>query len=77
MAPGQGKAAGAHLRQVFGEEPRDVAAQARVGVVEAVQRDYGAAARRLGRLAEKDVPSLDTLLTLIPPGERRAVALVR
>lgn len=76
-ALGEDKAAGAHLRQVFGQEPRDAAAQARVGVVEAAQHNYGAAARRLGRLAEKDASSLETLLTLIPPSQRRAVALVR
>lgn len=76
-APGEDEAAGAHLRQVFGQEPRDAAAQARVGVVEAVQHDYAAAACRLGRLAEKDASSLETLLMLIPPSQRRAVALVR
>eukprot|EP00066_Takifugu_rubripes_P011407 XP_011600673.1 PREDICTED: tetratricopeptide repeat protein 34 isoform X2 [Takifugu rubripes] len=76
LAKGEDKAAGAHLRQVFGQEPRDAAAQARVGVVEAAQHNYGAAARRLGRLAEKDPSSLETLLTLIPPSQRRAVALL-
>lgn len=76
-APGEDKAAGAHLRQVFGQEPRDAAAQARVGVAEAAQHNYEAAARRLSRLAEKDASSLETLLTLIPPSRRRAVALVR
>ncbi|XP_011600672.2 tetratricopeptide repeat protein 34 isoform X5 [Takifugu rubripes] len=75
LAKGEDNAAGAHLRQVFGQEPRDAAAQARVGVVEAAQHNYGAAARRLGRLAEKDPSSLETLLTLIPPSQRRAVAL--
>lgn len=76
-APGEDKAAGAHLRQVFGQEPRDAVAQARVGVVEAAQHNYGAAARRLSRLAEKDAPTLDWVLTLIPPSQRKAAALVR
>lgn len=76
-ALGEDEAAGAHLRQVFGQEPRDAAAQARVGAVEAAQHSYDTAARRLSRLAERDAPTLDWVLSLIPPGQRNAAALVR
>lgn len=48
-----------------------------MGAVEAAQHDYAAAARRLCALAERDPPALASLLALIPPGRREAVALVR
>lgn len=75
-SPGEAKAAGAHLCQVFGQEPRDAAAQARVGVVEALNQNYCSAARRLSKVAEKDSSSLDFLLTLIPISQRKATAQV-
>lgn len=75
-SPGEAKAAGAHLCQVFGQEPRDAAAQARVGVVEALNQNYCSAARRLSKVAEKDSSSLDFLLTLIPISQRKAMAQV-
>lgn len=75
-APGEVKAAGTHLCQVFGQEPRDAVAQARVGVVEAWQQNYHSAARRLSKLSEKDSSSLDFLLTLIPLNQRKRMAQV-
>uniref|UniRef100_A0A3Q1CL76 Tetratricopeptide repeat domain 34 n=1 Tax=Amphiprion ocellaris TaxID=80972 RepID=A0A3Q1CL76_AMPOC len=67
-------AAGAHLCQVFGQEPRDAAPQARVGVVEAWRQNYRSAARRLSKLTEKDPSSLDFLLALIPFNQRKCMA---
>lgn len=75
-APGEVKAAGAHLCQVFGQEPRDAVAQARVGVVEAWQQNYRSAACRLSKLTEKDSSNLDLLLALIPLNQRKRVAQV-
>lgn len=75
-APGEDKAAGAHLCQVFGQEPRDAVAQARVGVVEALQQNYRSAVRRLSKLTEKDSSSLDFLLSLIPFNQRKTMAQV-
>uniref|UniRef100_A0A3Q0SWW9 Tetratricopeptide repeat domain 34 n=1 Tax=Amphilophus citrinellus TaxID=61819 RepID=A0A3Q0SWW9_AMPCI len=66
--------AGTHLCQIFGQEPRDAVAQARVGVVEAWQKNYCSAARRLSKLAEKDSSSLDFLLALIPFNQRKCMA---
>ncbi|KAF7666705.1 hypothetical protein LDENG_00096030 [Lucifuga dentata] len=74
LAKGEVKAAGAHLSQVFGQEPRDAVAQARVGVVEAWQQKYHSAARRLSKVAEKDSSSLDFLLSLIPFNQRKRTA---
>ncbi|XP_051280582.1 uncharacterized protein ttc34 [Dicentrarchus labrax] len=74
LAKGEVKAAGAHLCQVFGQEPRDALAQARVGVVEAWQQNYRSAARRLSKVSEKDSSSLDFLLALIPFNQRKRVA---
>ncbi|KAG8002766.1 Tetratricopeptide repeat protein 34 [Nibea albiflora] len=74
LAKGEVKAAGAHLCQVFGQEPRDAVAQARVGVVEAWQQNYRSAARRLSKLTEKDSSSLDFLLALIPFNQRKRMA---
>ncbi|XP_030278416.1 uncharacterized protein ttc34 isoform X2 [Sparus aurata] len=74
LAKGEVKAAGTHLCQVFGQEPRDAVAQARAGVVEAWQQNYHSAARRLSKLTEKDSSSLDFLLTLIPLNQRKRVA---
>lgn len=75
-APGGVKAAGAHLCQVFGQEPRDAVAQARVGVVEAWQQNYCSAARRLSKLTVRDLSTLDFLLTLIPFNQRKRMAQV-
>nr|XP_019944385.1 PREDICTED: tetratricopeptide repeat protein 34 [Paralichthys olivaceus] len=74
LAKGEVKAAGAHLCQVFGQEPRDATAQARVGVVEAWQQSYRSAAFRLSKLTEKDPSSLDFLLALIPFNQRKHMA---
>lgn len=75
-APGEIKAAGAHLCQVFGQEPRDAVAQARVGVMETWQQNYRSAACRLSKLSEKDSSSLDFLLALIPSNQRKRMAQV-
>lgn len=75
-APGEVKAAGAHLSQMFGQEPRDAVAQARLGVVEAWQQNYRSAARRLSKLTEKDPSSLDFLLSLILFNQRKHMAQV-
>jgi len=61
---------------VFGEEPRDAVAQARVGVVEAWQQNYLSAALRLSKLTEKDSSSLVFLLALIPANQRKRMAQV-
>ncbi|KAM9752151.1 uncharacterized protein ttc34 [Menidia menidia] len=74
LAKGDIQAASAHLCQVFGQEPRDAVAQARVGVVEAWQQNYRCAARRLSKLIEKDLSSLDFLLALIPFHQRKCTA---
>ncbi|XP_035015625.2 tetratricopeptide repeat protein 34 [Hippoglossus stenolepis] len=74
LAKGEVKAAGAHLCQVFGQEPRDAAAQGRVGVVEAWQQSYRSAACRLSKLTEKDPSGLDFLLALIPFNQRKHIA---
>ncbi|XP_071331921.1 uncharacterized protein ttc34 isoform X2 [Trachinotus anak] len=74
LAKGEVKAAGAHLCQVFGQEPRDAVAQARVGVVEAWQQNYRSAAHRLSKLTERDPSSLDFLLALIPFSQQKHMA---
>ncbi|XP_029291792.1 tetratricopeptide repeat protein 34 [Cottoperca gobio] len=74
LAKGEVKAAGAHLCQVFGQEPRDAVAQARLGVVEAWQKNYRSAAHRLSKLPEKDPSSLVFLLSLIPFNQRKRMA---
>ncbi|XP_054651459.1 uncharacterized protein ttc34 isoform X1 [Dunckerocampus dactyliophorus] len=74
LAKGEVEAAGAHLSQVFGQEPRDAAAQARLGVVEAWQRKSCSAARRLSILAEEEMSCLDLLLALIPLHQRKCIA---
>lgn len=74
--PGEVKAAAAHLCQVFGQEPRDAVAQARVGVLEAWKQNYRSAARRLSKLTEKDLSSLGFLLALIPINQRKCMAQV-
>lgn len=65
-----------HLCQIFGQEPRDAVAQARVGVVDAWQKKYCSAARRLSKLAEKDSSYFDFLLALIPFNQRKCMAQV-
>ncbi|XP_034064976.1 tetratricopeptide repeat protein 34 [Gymnodraco acuticeps] len=74
LAKGEVKAAAAHLCQVFGQEPRDAVAQARVGVVEAWQQNYHSAACRLSKLTEKHASSLPPLLALIPFSQRKRMA---
>uniref|UniRef100_A0A1A8HCV3 Tetratricopeptide repeat domain 34 n=1 Tax=Nothobranchius korthausae TaxID=1143690 RepID=A0A1A8HCV3_9TELE len=74
LAKGERVAAGAHLCQVFGQEPRDAVAQARLGVMEAWQQNYCSAARRLSKLSEKGSPILDFLLALLPFNHRKCTA---
>ncbi|XP_024239544.1 uncharacterized protein ttc34 isoform X1 [Oncorhynchus tshawytscha] len=74
LAKGEVKSAGAHLAQVFGQDPREAAAQARVGVVEAWQQNYCGGGARLSKLTEKEPSTLDFLLTLIPPIHRKRMA---
>ncbi|XP_034552300.1 tetratricopeptide repeat protein 34 [Notolabrus celidotus] len=76
LAKGEVEAAGAHLCQVFGQEPRDAVAQARLGVVEAWKKNYRSATHRLSKLTEKDSSSLDFLLALIPVTHRKCTAQV-
>lgn len=74
---GDVKAASSHLCQVFGQEPRDAAAQARLGVVETwQQKDRSRAAYRLSKVTEKDSSTLDFLLALIPFNQRKCMAQV-
>lgn len=75
-ASGEVEAAAAHLCQVFGQEPRDAVAQARLGVVEAWQQNHCSAAHRLSKLTERDSSSLDFLLALIPVSQRKRTAQV-
>ncbi|XP_077370747.1 uncharacterized protein ttc34 isoform X2 [Festucalex cinctus] len=77
LAKGEVEAAGAHLSQVFNQEPRDAAAQGRAGVMEAWKHNYCSAARRLSKLTEKEPSHLDLLLALIPPNQRKHVAKVK
>ncbi|XP_035595317.1 uncharacterized protein ttc34 isoform X1 [Oncorhynchus keta] len=74
LAKGEVNSAGAHLAQVFGQDPREAAAQARVGVVEAWQQNYRGGGARLSKLTEKEPSTLDFLLTLIPPIHRKRMA---
>ncbi|XP_014908416.1 uncharacterized protein ttc34 [Poecilia latipinna] len=75
LAKGDVKAASSHLCQVFGQEPRDAEAQARLGVVETwQQRDRRSAAYRLSKVTGKDSSSLDFLLALIPFNQRKCMA---
>ncbi|MEQ2310612.1 hypothetical protein AMECASPLE_010853 [Ameca splendens] len=74
LAKGDVKAASSHLCQVFGQEPRDAAAQARLGVLETWQQKYCSAAHRLSKANEKDSSSLDFLLALIPFNQRKCMA---
>uniref|UniRef100_UPI0037E9125F tetratricopeptide repeat protein 34 n=1 Tax=Semicossyphus pulcher TaxID=241346 RepID=UPI0037E9125F len=74
LAKGEVKAAGAHLCQVFGQEPRDAVAQARLGAVDAWQQNYRTAACRLSKLTEKNSSSLEFLLALIPVNQRKRTA---
>ncbi|MEQ2206965.1 hypothetical protein XENOCAPTIV_005416 [Xenoophorus captivus] len=71
---GDVKAASSHLCQVFGQEPRDAAAQARLGVLETWQQKYCSAAHRLSKANEKDSSIMDFLLALIPFNQRKCMA---
>ncbi|KAM4738198.1 tetratricopeptide repeat protein 34 [Anableps anableps] len=74
LAKGDVKAASSHLCQVFGQEPRDAAAQGRLGVVETWQQKDCSAAHRLSKVIEKDSSGLDFLLALIPINQRKCMA---
>ncbi|KAF6735427.1 Tetratricopeptide repeat protein 34 [Oryzias melastigma] len=74
LAKGDIKAAGTHLCHIFGQEPRDAVARARVGVMEAWQQNYHRAALRFSNLLKKDSSSLDFLLALIPFNQQRCLA---
>uniref|UniRef100_A0A672M1Z7 Tetratricopeptide repeat domain 34 n=1 Tax=Sinocyclocheilus grahami TaxID=75366 RepID=A0A672M1Z7_SINGR len=67
-------AAGAHLKQVFGQEPRDAAAKARWGVVKAWQQTYKVAANYLSVVAEKEPATLDFLITLLQSVKKKRLA---
>ncbi|KAM9445362.1 tetratricopeptide repeat protein 34 [Clarias gariepinus] len=74
LGRGDLKAAGAHLLQVFGQEPRDASAQARWGVVEGRKKNYKSAVKCLSAVTEKDPSVLDFLLTLIKPQQKTQLA---
>ncbi|KAI5612317.1 tetratricopeptide repeat protein 34, partial [Silurus asotus] len=74
LARGDLKAAATHLLQVFGQEPRDAAAQARWGVVESWKKNYRSAVKCLSVVTEKDPLALDFLLTLIQPQQKTRLA---
>ncbi|KAI5095737.1 tetratricopeptide repeat protein 34 [Silurus meridionalis] len=74
LARGDLKAAATHLLQVFGQEPRDAAAQARWGVVESWKKKYRSAVKCLSVVSEKDPLALDFLLTLIQPQQKTRLA---
>ncbi|XP_058876254.1 tetratricopeptide repeat protein 34-like [Acipenser ruthenus] len=64
LAKGALDSASSHLRQVFGQEPREPPARARSGVVEAWLQNPGRAARDLSEISERDPETLNFLLTL-------------
>ncbi|XDV45897.1 hypothetical protein PO909_013908 [Leuciscus waleckii] len=74
FAKGEVNAAGAHLKQVFGQEPRDVAAKARWGVVKAWEQKYKVATNYLSVVAEKDPATLDFLISLMQSAQRKRLA---
>ncbi|KAG7323027.1 hypothetical protein KOW79_012729 [Hemibagrus wyckioides] len=74
LARGDWKAAGTHLLQIFGQEPRDAAAQARWGVVDSWKKNYRSAVKCLSVVSEKDPSVLDFLLTLIQPQQKTRLA---
>ncbi|XP_061690647.1 uncharacterized protein ttc34 [Syngnathoides biaculeatus] len=74
LAKGEAEAAGAHLSQVFGQDPKNAAARARAGVIDAWHHNYRSAARKLCKLAEKESACLELLLNLIPLNQRKLVA---
>lgn len=74
---GDVQAAGAHLQQVFGQEPREASAQARWAVVEVWGKNFRGAAQRLVKVAEREPSTLDFLLQLISPTHRKRLAQVK
>ncbi|XP_057219213.1 tetratricopeptide repeat protein 34 isoform X2 [Triplophysa rosa] len=76
LAQGEVNAAGAHLKQVFGQEPRDATAKARWGVVKAWHQNYTLAANYLSEVAEKEPATLDFLIGLMQMSQRKRVAQV-
>lgn len=76
VCQGEVNAAGAHLKQVFGLEPRDATAKARWGVVKAWQQNYKLAANYLSEVAEKEPATLDFLIALLQSSQRKRVAQV-
>ncbi|MBN3323313.1 TTC34 protein, partial [Atractosteus spatula] len=74
LARGALQAAAAHLRQIFGQEPREAVAQARWGVVEAWQRNATGAARGLSEIAEREASTLSFLLALLSAQHRKHLA---
>lgn len=61
---------------MFGQEPRDVAAKARWGVVKAWQQNYKVATNYLSVVAEKDPATLDFLISLMQSAQRKRLAQV-
>ncbi|XP_065142025.1 tetratricopeptide repeat protein 34 [Paramisgurnus dabryanus] len=76
LAKGELNAAGAHLKQVFGLEPRDATAKARWGVVKTWHQNYKLAANYLSEVAEKEPATLDFLVALLQSSQRKRVAQV-
>uniref|UniRef100_A0A3P9IZM7 Tetratricopeptide repeat domain 34 n=2 Tax=Oryzias latipes TaxID=8090 RepID=A0A3P9IZM7_ORYLA len=74
LAKGDIKAAGTHLCHIFGQEPRDAVAQARMGVMETWQQNYHRAALRFSNLLKKDSSCLPFLLALIPFNQQKCLA---
>ncbi|XP_051947892.1 uncharacterized protein ttc34 isoform X2 [Xyrauchen texanus] len=74
LAKGEVNAAGAHLKQVFGQEPRDATAKARWGVVNAWQQNYSVAANYLSAVAEKEPATLDFLICFLQSSQRKRLA---
>ncbi|XP_041130002.1 tetratricopeptide repeat protein 34 [Polyodon spathula] len=74
LAKGELDSASSHLRQVFGQEPREALARARSGVVEAWLRNPGRAARDLSEISERDPKTLNFLLTLTTATQRAQLA---
>ncbi|XP_066547260.1 uncharacterized protein ttc34 [Amia ocellicauda] len=74
LAKGAMKPATAHLRQVFGQEPREAEPRARWGLVEMWRRNPAGAARGLSQIAQTEPSSLNFLLSLLSPAHRKHLA---
>ncbi|XP_039599112.1 tetratricopeptide repeat protein 34 [Polypterus senegalus] len=76
LAQGKNTDAMAHHQKIFGVEPTELPARARLGLMEALQGNLTVAAEELSKIAEDDTSTLDFLLTLLPEKQKRSLAQV-